>query len=145
MQRVIALNPRNEDAYYRLGLIYLEQKQPSKAADIFTQLLKIDPDSADGHAGLANALAAQRRNLEALEEYKKAAAIDASYQGVYYNMGLSEARLMRYDDAVSSLLKQRQTADDADNENLLADVYETKGMKKEAADARQRAKQFQDH
>jgi rhomboid protease GluP len=145
MQRVIALNPRNEDAYYRLGLIYMEQKQPSKAADIFTQLLKIDPDSADGHAGLAGALAAQRRNLEALEEYKKAAAIDASYQGVYYNMGLSEARLMRYDDAVSSLLKQRQTADDADNENLLADVYETKGMKKEGADARQRAKQFQDH
>jgi membrane associated rhomboid family serine protease/Tfp pilus assembly protein PilF len=143
LQRVIALNPRNEDAYYRLGLIYIEQKLPEKAQAIFSQLLKVDPDSAEGHAGLASALADQRRNLEALEEYKRAAAIDASYQGVYYNMGVTEARLLRYDDAISSLLKQRQAADDADNENLLAEVYASKGMKEEAADARQRAKQFQ--
>ena len=142
LQRVIALNPRNEDAYYRLGLIYIEQKLPSQAQDVFSQLLKIDPDSADGHDGLASALADQHRNLEALEEYKRAAAIDASYQGVYYNMGVTEARLMRYDDSISSLLKQRQTADDADNEKLLAQVYEARGMKKEADDARRKAGQL---
>jgi len=143
LKRVIALNPGSEDAYYRLGLIYLEQKLPSQAEDTFAQLLKIDPDSADGHAGLASALADQHRNLEALEEYKKAAAVDASYQGVYYNMGVTEARLLRYDDAISSLVKQRQTTDDADNENLLAQVYEAKGMKKEAEDARSRAAHLQ--
>jgi hypothetical protein len=54
-----------------------------------------------------------------------------------------QARLTRYDDAISSLLKQRQTADDADNEKLLADVYDAKGMKKEAADARLKAGLFQ--
>ena len=145
MQRVIALNPRSEDSYYRLGLIYLEQKQPAKAQDTFAQLLKIDPNSADGHAGLADAFSEQHRNLEALEEYKRVAALDSGYQGVFYNMGVIQARLTRYDDAISSLLKQRQNADDADNEKLLADVYEAKGMKREAAEARQRAKQFQDH
>ena len=143
MQRVIALNPRSEDAYYRLGLIYLEQKLPAKAQDTFAQLLKIDPNSADGHAGLAAALSDQHRNLEALEEYKRVAALDSGYQGVYYNMGVMQARLMLYDDAIASLLKQRQTADDADNENLLADVYEAKGMKGEAADSRRKAAQFQ--
>jgi rhomboid protease GluP len=142
MQRVIALNPRSEDAYYRLGLIYLEQKLPAKAQDTFAQLLKIDPNSADGHAGLADALSDLHRDLEALDEYKRVAALDSGYQGVYYNLGVIEARLMRYDDAVSSLLKQRQTADDADNENLLAEVYEAKGMKSEAAEARRRAVQF---
>ncbi len=143
LQRVIALNPRSEDAYYRLGLIYLQQKLPEKAQDIFTQLLKIDPNSADGHAGLADSFANQQRNREALEEYKRAAATDAGYQSVYFNMGVMEARLKLYDDAISSLLKQRQTADDADNENLLDEVYEAKGMKKEAEDARRRAAQFQ--
>jgi tetratricopeptide (TPR) repeat protein len=143
MQRVIALNPRSEDAYYRLGLIYLEQKQPAKAQDIFAQLLKIDPNSAHGHSGLADALSEQHRNLEALEEYKRVAALDSGYQGVYYNQGVMQARLTRYDDAISSLLKQRQTADDADNENLLAEVYDAKGMKREAAEARQKAAQFQ--
>ncbi len=143
LQRVIAPNPRNQDAYYRLGLIYLEQKQPAKAQKIFAQLLKIDPSSADAHAGLADAFADQQRNLEALNEYKRAAALDSGYQGVNYNMGVMQARLKRYDDAIASLLKQRQLADDADNEKLLADVYNEKGMKSEAADARQRAGQLE--
>jgi len=143
MQRVIALNPRSEGAYYRLGLIYLEQKLPAKAQDVFAQLLRVDPNSADGHAGLADAFSDQHRNREALEEYKRVAALDSGYQGVNYNMGITQARLKLYDDAIASLLKQRQTADDPDNENLLADVYEAKGMKKEAKDARQKAEQFQ--
>ena len=142
MQRVIALNPRSEDAYYRLGLIYLEQKQPAKAQDIFAQLLKVDPNSTDGHAGLADAFADQHRNLEALAEYKRVAALDSGYQGVYYNMGVMQARLDLYDDAIVSLLQQRQTADDPDSENLLSSVYKAKGMKSEAEDARQRAKQL---
>jgi tetratricopeptide (TPR) repeat protein len=143
MERVIALNPRSEDAYYRLGLIYLELKQPAKAQDTFRQLLKLDPNSADGHAGLADAFADQHRNLDALDEYKRVAALDSGYQGVNFNMGVMQARLNRYDDAIASLLKQRQAADDADNENLLADVYDEKGMKSDAADARQRAGQLQ--
>jgi len=144
MQRVIALNPRNEDAYYRLGLIYLELKQPAKAQDTFARLLKLDPNSADGHAGLADAFADQHRNLEALNEYKRAAALDSGIQGVNYNMGVMQARLKLYDDAIASLLKQRQDADNVDNENLLADVFGAKGMQKEAADAKERAKQLRE-
>lgn len=143
MKRVIALEPRDEAAYYQLGLIYLEQKQLAKAEDAFTQLLKINPNSADGHAGLAGALSDEHRNPEALAEYKRVADIDSLYQGVYYNIGVLEARLNLYDDAIASLLKQRQIADDPDNENLLAAVYEAKGMKKQAEDARQKAAQFQ--
>lgn len=142
LQRVIALSPRSEDAYQRLGMIYLEGKQPAKAADTFSQLLKIDPNSALGHGGLADALANQHQNREALEEYKRAAAIDAGYPGVYYDMGVMEARLKLYDDAIASLVKQRQIADDADNENLLAALYEAKGMMSDAATARQKAAQL---
>jgi rhomboid protease GluP len=143
MQRVIALNSRSEDAYYRLGLIYLQQNLASKAQDVFAQLLKINPNSADGHAGLADALSNQHRNVEALEEYKRVAALDSSYQGVYYNMGVTEARLKLYDDAIAALSKQREVGDDPDNESLLASVYEAKGMTSEADAARQKAEQLQ--
>ncbi len=145
MKRVIVLNPRNVAAYYGLGMIYLEQKLPSKAQDTFAQLLRIDPSSADGHAGLAAALLDQHRDPEALEEYKRAAALDSGYQSIYYDLGVTEVRLKLYDDAIASLLKQRQTADDAETENLLVDVYEAKGMKSEAEGARRKAAQFQDH
>ena len=134
--------PRDEGARYGLGLIYLEQKQAAKAQDVFTQLLKLNPNSADGHAGLASAFSDQRRDTDALAEYKRAAAIDPSYMGVNYNIGLEQARLKLNDDAIASLLKQREIGDDHDNENLLADVYASKGMLKEAADARQRAEQL---
>jgi len=143
MKRVVALNPRSEMAYYQLGFIYLEQKTPAKAQDIFAQLLKIDPNSADGHNGLGDALADQHRDQEALEEYKRVDALDSSYQGVNYNLGVMQARLKMYDDAIASLLKQRQVADDADNENVLAGVYEAKGMKSAADEAQQKAKQLQ--
>jgi membrane associated rhomboid family serine protease/Tfp pilus assembly protein PilF len=142
MTKAIALRPRDEGARYGLGLIYLEQKQPAKAQDAFTELLKLNPNSADGHAGLASALSDQRRDTEALAEYQRAAAINSNYQGVNYNIGLEQARLQLYDEAIASLLKQREAGDDHDNESLLADVYTTKGMLKEAADARQRAAQL---
>ncbi len=58
-------------------------------------------------------------------------------------MGVMQARLKLYDDAIASLLKQRQADDNLDNEKLLADVYEAKGMKREAEDSRQKAGQFQ--
>lgn len=138
-QRVIALRPRDEDAYYRLGLIYLEQNDAVKAQQTFSQLLKINPNSADGHAGLASALSTQHHDAEALAEYKRVAAINPNYQGVDYNIGLEQARLKLYDDAIVSLLKQREKDDDVDNENLLADVYTSKGMLNEAEDARERA------
>ncbi len=142
MKQAIALRPQDESSYYALGLIYMEQKQPAKAQDTFARLLKIDANNADGHAGLAGALSEQHRDQEALAEYKRAAAIDSDYQGVNYNIGLEQARLKLHDDAIASLLKQRDKGDDPDNENLLADVYTNKGMLNEAEDARERAAQM---
>ncbi len=144
MQRIVFLDPRSESAHFRLGVIYLELNQPAEAEAVFAELLKLDPNSADGHNGLAKALANQHRNLDALEEYKRVAALDSDYQSVNFNMGFMQAGLNLYDDAVASLLRQRQSADDSNNENLLATVYEDKGMHREAEDARQRAKQFHD-
>jgi membrane associated rhomboid family serine protease/Flp pilus assembly protein TadD len=142
MRRVIALSPRSEEAYVRLGAIYLEQKNLPKAEETFTQLLQFDPDSADGHAGLADALADQDRSLEALKEYRQVAALDSGHEGLYYNMGVVQVRLKLFDDAIASLLKQRQSADNQDNEKLLAQLYDAKKMSSEAADARKRAGQF---
>jgi len=142
MQRVIALDPRDQSAYYRLGLVYLEQKEWTQAEDTFNQLLKIDSNNVDGHVGLASALSGLHQDAESLAEFQRAAAIDANYPGLNYNTGLQQARLERYDDALASLLKQRQIADDADNEKLLADVYTSKGMFHEATEAQQKAAQL---
>jgi len=87
-------------------------------------------------------LSDQHLDSEAIEEYKRVVELDSSYQSVYYNMGVAQARLKLYDDALASLLKQREYADDLDTENLLAAVYADKGMQSKAAEARQKAEQF---
>jgi len=139
MKRALALEPRNEDMYYRLGLVYLEQKQSKKAEDVFGQLLKINPNSAQGHAGLGSAYSDERRFEEALAEYKRVAEIDSLFRDIYYNIGVTQAHLNNADEAIAALLKQRQTWDNADNERLLAAVYDAKGMSKEAEAARAKA------
>ena len=139
LKRVIELDHSNEDAYYRLGLVYLTQKQPVEAQEVFNQLLKINPSSANGHAGLASAYSDEHRYEEALAEYKRVAGIDSTYRDVYYNIGVVEAHLNQADEAVAALLKQRETWDDVDNETLLAAVYQAKGMSSEAEAARAKA------
>jgi len=139
LQKVIAATPKDEGAYYFLGYIYLEKKQPQQARGIFDQLIQLNPDNPDGHAGRAAVLSFENKYGDALEEYKVATKLDPDYQNVYYDMGVVQAKLKQYDDAIASFLKQRDNGDDPDNENALARAYEAKGMKAEAAEARQKA------
>ena len=143
LKRVIELNPRNESVFYFLGFTELEMKHPQQAREAFAQLLKLNPNSAGGHSGLAAVLSSENKYSEALEEYKRTAQLDPEYQSVFYDMGLMQSKLKLYDDAIASFLKQRENEDDPDNEQALAHAYEAKGMQREAADAKQRAAQFQ--
>jgi rhomboid protease GluP len=145
LKRAIELNPRNENALYALGFTELELKRPQQAREAFTQLLKLNPNSADAHSGLAAAFSFENKYSEALEEYKRTAQLDPEYESVFYDMGLMQSKLRLYDDAIASFLKQRGNEDNPDNEEALAHAYEAKGMQREAADARQRAAQFQSH
>jgi tetratricopeptide (TPR) repeat protein len=140
---VIQLNPGNEDAYYYLGYTELEQQHSDQARAAFAQLLKMNPISADAHAGLAAAFSLESKYSEALEEYKRTLQLAPDYQNVFYDMGLAQSKLGLYDDAIQSFLKQRDKGDDPDNESALASVYDAKGMHREADEASQRAQQFQ--
>jgi membrane associated rhomboid family serine protease/tetratricopeptide (TPR) repeat protein len=144
LKRVIELKPKDEGAYFFLGMTYLEEKRPQPARETFAQLLRVNPNSANAHFGLGAVSSTEQRYPEALEEYKLTAKLDPDYDGVYQEMGLMQARLKLYDDAIASFLKQQKNGDNPENENALADAYEAKGMHREAAEAKQRAGQFQD-
>jgi membrane associated rhomboid family serine protease/TolA-binding protein len=145
LKRVIELKPKDEGAYFFLGMTYLEEKRPQPARESFAQLLRVNPNSANAHFGLGAVSSAEQKYPEALEEYKLTAKLDPDYDGVYLEMGLVQARLELYDDAIASFLRQQKIGDNPENESALASAYEAKGMHREAEEARQRAKQFQDH
>jgi rhomboid protease GluP len=145
LKRVIEQEPQYESAYYYLGLAYLEEKRPEPAREIYSQLLRVNPNSADAHFGLGTVSAAEQKYPEALEEYKLTSKLDPSYDAIYQETGRVQLKLKLYDDAIASFLKQKADGDSPETEIFLANAYEAKGMHREAEQARQRAKQFQNH
>jgi tetratricopeptide (TPR) repeat protein len=72
-----------------------------------------------------------------------AAQLDPDLEGVYNNLGRAQAKLGLNDDAITSFQKElEKTGDDYDTEIALANAYEAKGMKKEAAETREKAEEL---
>lgn len=47
LQRVVALQPQNDKAYFQLGRSLVEQSRPDEAAKAFRQALRINPNSSE--------------------------------------------------------------------------------------------------
>jgi rhomboid protease GluP len=142
LQRVIELDPQNTNARTDLGALYLNQGESAKAEEQFSKLTAQRPDDARAHVGLGMALAGEQKNDGAVHEYQTALRLNPQLNGVYYLIGVSQAELKLYDDAIASLLKGREANDDAALESALADAYQAKGMIQQAKDARDRAAQL---
>jgi DNA-binding phage protein len=55
-------------------------------------------------------------------------------------LGISQAELKQYDDAIASFLKERDDSGDGPQlESALADAYQAKGMTQQAEEARDKA------
>jgi rhomboid protease GluP len=143
LKRVLELQPQNANARMELGAAYLSEGQAKEAQEEFTKFVAQEPNQVDGHAGLAMALADQGNHAAAIDEYKAALRLDPRASGVDYRMGISQAQLKQYDDAIASFLKeQQQSGDDPELENALADAYQAKGMTQQAQDAKNKATQL---
>src|SRR5258708_10566190 len=143
LKRVIELDPKEERAYFSLGMACLGENRPQLARESFTQLLRLNPKSADAHFGLGTASATEQKYPEALEEFKLTAKLDPDYDGVDQEIGLMQAKLKLYADASATGPKKQKTADNAYKGNALASTYEAKAMHHEAEHARQMEKQLQ--
>jgi rhomboid protease GluP len=143
LKRVLELQPQNTRARRDLGAALLAQERPKEAHSEFAKLLTQDPKNAEAHLWLGMALAAEQNPEAAIREYETALQLDPQAEGeyyVYYKIGISQAQLKHYDEAIASYLKEREkSGDDADMEDALADAYQAKGMTQEAQEARNKA------
>ncbi len=103
-----------------------------------------DPNNADAHVGLGLALAEQHNHEAAIRRVQSGFAVSILRpSGVKYRMGISQAQLKQYDDAIASYLKERDSnGDAAELETALADAYQAKGMAQQAQEARNKAAQL---
>jgi tetratricopeptide (TPR) repeat protein len=87
-QRAIRQNPRNADAYIRLGLLETEQYGFERAFKLLNQALLLDPESAAPHIALGKYFYKKQDIDESLNEFLKAAQLDPANSEVLYYAGL---------------------------------------------------------
>jgi tetratricopeptide (TPR) repeat protein len=115
-QRAIDQGDCAADAYCNLGIIRYHAGEIEYAFECFTRALSGEPRHFESHYNLAN-LFFDRGELEAATvQYEIAAAIDSSFPNLYFNLGLVQAILERYEPAYRSLNTFRALAPDTDGQ-----------------------------
>lgn len=101
------INPRDSDAQYQLGLVYLQRRQFAEAAERFRKAIEIDPQEVDALYQLARLDREQGRFEESLARLKKAVAIDdkLSSSEVWRDIGIVELQLGHLPQAQTALQK----------------------------------------
>jgi rhomboid protease GluP len=141
LKHVLELQPAYAPARYELGMALLNQKKTQAAKSAFAQCIALDP--GDGHYGMGMALAEEGNDRAAVEEYQQALQLDPDASAIYYRLGVSQARLKNYDEAIAVFRKQLEhSGDDYDTELALANAYRAKGMQAEADTALQKAEKL---
>ena len=140
LQGILQIEPDNRWANYELGITYLSESKIDQAKKLFAGRIEKNAKDADSHYGLGLVLAAELNYQAAIDEFKTVTELGAGSSGAFYEMGNSYLKLKKYDQAMAAFLAgQKQAGDDSYLESGLAEVYQAKGMKSEAAEAERRA------
>lgn len=87
LKKAIELNPRNIDAYLRLGDIYLDQNNFSQAEEMYKKVISIGPGDFMAYIQLGEVYLRQSRGNEAEELLKKAIELNPQCFELYGKLG----------------------------------------------------------
>jgi Tfp pilus assembly protein PilF len=139
LSSILQIQPRNEDAYAMLAWAYQKEGKADQARTTLEKLLQLNPQSSAAHFGLGDLAFDSRDYASALKEFQIAAEFDPRTEGVFYNMGLCQAKLGNMDGAIEAFQQEiRVSGETSDTEAALARAYRAKGMTKEAEAAEQK-------
>lgn len=101
---VLALEYDNKDAssYYEYGLILDSTNKKEAALMMFDKALKSRPNFYEAQEAKAICLTSQGRILEAIYIYKEAVKVHRNAHEMFYNMGMLECEVEKFDEAEKS-------------------------------------------
>jgi cytochrome c-type biogenesis protein CcmH/NrfG len=85
------LNPRDADAHFQLGLIYMQRRQHESAIERFRKAIEVDPSEPDAHYQLGRIAREQGRYSEAVAHCREAARLDDKHSSseVWREIGIA--------------------------------------------------------
>lgn len=97
--------------YILLAELYLSMQRNDEAEVELQKALALQPgpgDEASIEAGLGNVAMRRGRTEEALPHFQRVAALDATYSGIWFNIGFAHRLLERYQDAEAAYQRALQ-------------------------------------
>lgn len=92
LKRAVAINKKDDEAWYFLGLSQIQKKDYKSATKSFENALKIKPGSAQAHTGMAYSYLLRNKIEEAIREALTAVRVDRTIADAYYIIGVSRLR-----------------------------------------------------
>lgn len=131
-RQVIALSPKNLEAYNRLGIVLDRLGRFKEADEAFLQGLRVSPKQTHLRNNLAFSYIMQARWTEAETALKECIAQQPTFARAHVNLGLVLAQQNRFDEALAQFSKALPRADAYYNLGLM---YQSKRKLPEAANA----------
>jgi len=101
-EQALKLAPKHFQALHHVGIGAFQLGDPGLAEHFIRSALAVNPDVAEAHSNLGNALKEQHRFDEALESYEAALALQAGDADTHYNCGIALQALRRHEEALGS-------------------------------------------
>lgn len=85
LSSALILEKENIDLLLKYGFVLINMKRFEEAKEIYTSILKLNPNEDMAHGSLANILHQLNEDEKALEHHRKAIELDKSYAPHYFN------------------------------------------------------------
>lgn len=127
---VLKIDEREPKSYKGLGQICFERKNYKDAYEIFEKLTKLIPNDASNYCNLGMCCFKEKNFKEAIKNYEKAISIEKK-PAYYKNLGITQIRLKKYNDASDSFITVLEKKKDEEVFKLLLSIIpEIKDKKK---------------
>lgn len=100
LKRLSSQKSDNAEVWYYLGICYVYQKETKKATAAFETAIKLRPQFADAHSGLAYSLMRRGKIGEASIAAQRAISIEPKNADAHYTLGIISFRLSDRPEAV---------------------------------------------
>lgn len=115
----LVADDRIERAYCNLGLIYIAQRNFSKASDAFKKAIALKPNNPYSLNGMGSVFYSKGKLQDAMERWQKAVEVDPNFFSAYFNMANAWKNEKDFDKALEHYVMTIKT-----NPNMAEAYYE---------------------
>jgi len=89
LEVAVKLEPKDFNTSFTLAITYLQQRQFTDARRVFDSMITEFGEQPQIHIAIGRAFREAGRLLEAIDEFKRAIALNSQFPGAHYNLGLA--------------------------------------------------------